>query len=67
MVHQYEVFDTINRRPRSGHPGKSNEREEDYLVQYTRRYRETLVPSLRHHFQRTFPRTIATLTFRRRL
>lgn len=67
IIQRYQEFGTVERRPRSGRPRITHEREDRYLVQYARRHRTASAPALRAHFQGTFRRIISSSTVRRRL
>ena len=67
IIQLFQETGNVNRRPGGGRPRVTNEREDRYVVNFTRRNRSITVPVLRTHFRRTYGRVISGRTLRRRL
>lgn len=63
--HRYEETGTVQRMPRIARI--STEREDRYLMQFTRQNQNATAQTIRAHFQGKFHRIISTSTTRRQL
>lgn len=67
IVNLFRETGSIARRPVTGRPRVTSEREDHYMANFTRRNRRITVTALRTHFLRTYHRVVSTSTIGRRL